>query len=69
MESNMERKTQALSSTGSFLIPTDPLLTLVRAVVLYTKQAQALHSCLIKARFFLEIKKLSAFYRADSRRL
>lgn len=65
----MERKTQALSSMSSFLIPTDLLLASVRTVVLYTKQAQALHSCLIKGRVFLEIKKLSAFYRVDSRRL
>lgn len=48
---------------SSVLIPTDQLLASARMVVLCTKQAQALHSCLIKGRVFLEIKKLPAFYR------
>lgn len=65
----MEGKTQALCSVGSFLIGTDLLLASVTTLVQYTKQAQALHSCLIKGRVFLEIKKLSAFYRVDSHRL
>ena len=65
----MERKTQVLSYMSSFWILTDLLLASVRTVVLYTKQAQALHSCLVKGRVFLEIKKLTAFYRVDSFRL
>lgn len=66
---NQRGKTQAFSSMGSFLIATDLLLASMRTVVQYTKQAQALHSCLIKGRVFLEIKKLSDFYRVDSQRL
>lgn len=66
---NQRGKPQAFSSMGSFLIATDLLLASMRTVVQYTKQAQALDSCLIKGRVFLEIKKLSDFYRFDSQRL
>ena len=65
----MERKTQALAFVGTVLNPTDLLLASVRSASAVHQVGSDPHSCLMKDRVFLEIKKLSAFYEVDSCRL